>query len=336
MARCGKEEKNRHGVRAGQSKGPEFIEYRKICRKFKTSCRECREKLYLRDIKEMEDYFDKPDMYNFFQKLDVMIGGAGSRSKENSRMLWEYLENGDRRFLVEEKETMRVRSQYFKQLLNQQSVVRLEVASTLRAQEGEQTVYDEPLKLDELEEAITQLKSRKATGLLGIPIEPIKFGAEESMNLALLKLFQEIWRTGVVPQEYRNSIITVLFKSGAVEECTNYRGLSLNEHQGKLLERLVLNRLIPLVANVRGAIPDSQCGFVQSRSTMDAMAVSRMCATELRGKGVKLYKCYVDLTKAYDRVDRNLLWQILARIGVPAKMLAVIKGLHVGARGQVR
>ena len=209
--------------------------------------------------------------------------------------------------IVEEVEIMRVWSQYFKQLLNQPSAVGVEVESTLRAQEVEQTEYDDPITIGELEEAIKQLKLRKATGISGIPIEPIKFGAEAIMNVSLLELFQEIWKTGVVPQGYRDSIITVLFKSGEVEECTNYRGLSLNEHQGKLLERLVLNRLIPLVATVPGAIPDSQCGFVQSRSTMDATVVSRICATELRSQGVKLYKCYIDLTKAYDRVDRNLL-----------------------------
>ena len=168
---------------------------------------------------------------------------------------------GIKKLIVEETEIMRVWSQYFKQLLNQRSEVGVDVESTLRVQEVEQTEYDEPLKMEELEKAIEQLKVKKATGFSEIPIEPIKYGAEETMKLELLKLFQEIWRTGVVPQQYRDSIITVLFKSGEVEECTNYRGLSLNEHQGKLLERLVLNRLILLVETVPEAIPDAQCGF---------------------------------------------------------------------------
>lgn len=49
-----------------------------------------------------------------------------------------------------------------------------------------------------------------------------------------------------------------------------------------------------------------------------------------------MFICYIDLKKAYDRVDRGLLWKILDRLGVPPKMLAAIKGLHDGARGRVR
>ena len=80
--------------------------------------------------------------------------------------------------------------------------------------------------------------------------------------------------------------------------------------------------------NVQDCIPDSQCGFVPGKSTMNASFVDRGLASEFRSRGQDLYKCYIDLTKAYDKVDRTLLWEILKRVGVPSKMLTVIKGLH--------
>ena len=46
--------------------------------------------------------------------------------------------------------------------------------------------------------------------------------------------------------------------------------------------------------------------------------------------------CFIDLQKAYDSVDRSLLWQILARYGVPRRMIAVIRQFHEGMRGCVR
>ena len=46
--------------------------------------------------------------------------------------------------------------------------------------------------------------------------------------------------------------------------------------------------------------------------------------------------CFVDLTKAYDSVDRTLLWTVLARFGVPPKMLAVIRHFHDGMRARMR
>ena len=46
--------------------------------------------------------------------------------------------------------------------------------------------------------------------------------------------------------------------------------------------------------------------------------------------------CFVDLQKAYDSVDRELLWKVLARAGVPSAMIDVIRQFHDGMRTRVR
>ena len=53
-------------------------------------------------------------------------------------------------------------------------------------------------------------------------------------------------------------------------------------------------------------------------------------------KNTPLYMCFVDLTKAYDSVDRTLLRTVFARFGVPPKMLAVIRHFHDGMRARIR
>ena len=45
--------------------------------------------------------------------------------------------------------------------------------------------------------------------------------------------------------------------------------------------------------------------------------------------------CFIDLQKAYDSVDRELLWVVLARFGVPDKMLTVVHQFHEGMRAHV-
>ena len=55
-----------------------------------------------------------------------------------------------------------------------------------------------------------------------------------------------------------------------------------------------------------------------------------------RKAGVSLFMCFVDLQKAYDTVDRTLLWQVLTRIGVPPQMITVIQQFHDGMRACVR
>ena len=51
---------------------------------------------------------------------------------------------------------------------------------------------------------------------------------------------------------------------------------------------------------------------------------------------MSLHMCFVGLQKAYDTVDRTLLWQVLTRIGVPPQMIAVFRQLHDGMRACVR
>ena len=45
---------------------------------------------------------------------------------------------------------------------------------------------------------------------------------------------------------------------------------------------------------------------------------------------MSLIMCFIDLQKAYDTVDRTLLWQVLTRIGVPPQMIAVIQQVDDG------
>ena len=93
------------------------------------------------------------------------------------------------------------------------------------------------------------------------------------------------------------------------------------------LERMILERLVPFVLQVEGAIPDTQFGFMRDRSTVDAIFVSRcLSAHVLKLDGGQLFKCFVDLKKAYDNVDRDLMWKILLFYGIPENLIQVIKG----------
>ena len=83
-------------------------------------------------------------------------------------------------------------------------------------------------------------------------------------------------------------------------------------------------------------LPQEQSGFRPNRSTTDMMFVIRRLQELARKKRIPLYLCFIDLTKAYDSVDRTLLWTVLARFGVPHSMISVIRQFHDGMRACVR
>ena len=62
--------------------------------------------------------------------------------------------------------------------------------------------------------------------------------------------------------------------------------------------------------------------------TVDMMFVVRRLQELARKKESFLYLCFIDLTEAYDSVDRTLLWDVFACFGVLSRMLAVIRQFH--------
>ena len=106
-------------------------------------------------------------------------------------------------------------------------------------------------------------------------------------------------------------------------------------HAGKVLLKVV-DRRLSAYCEAKGLLPEEQCGFRPNRSTTDMMFVVRRLQEIGRKAGVSLFVCFIDLQKAYDTVDRTLLWQVLTRIGVPPQMMAVIQQFHDEMRACVR
>jgi hypothetical protein len=55
-----------------------------------------------------------------------------------------------------------------------------------------------------------------------------------------------------------------------------------------------------------------------------------------RSKGTQLHLAFIDLTKAYDWVNRDALWRILRVYRVPSKIVELLEDLHTGTLAAVR
>jgi hypothetical protein len=224
---------------------------------------------------------------------------------------------------------------HFQDLLNQPGVVGANIDEYLPCQKEVWPALDDPFSEEELNFAISQLGKGKATGSDGLPIELDRYCMGDQQRRLLLAAFNGALLTGEVLPAFKDVTISVLFKKGSKMNCNHYRGISIINHHGKLFERLVQNRLLPFAVEV-GCIPESQCGFMPGRSTVDALLVSKLLSTFALEQDRPMYKCFIDLTKAYDKVDRQTLWRILQRLGVPPNLLRVIVNLHEGSMARVK
>jgi len=97
---------------------------------------------------------------------------------------------------------------------------------------------------------------------------------------------------------------------------------------------VMLGRLLDHVVDV--VIPESQCGFRKNRSTVDMIFVARLLQEKWREQNQSLYLAFIDLTKAFDTVNRELLWNVLTKAGCPPKFISILKAFNNGMFARVK
>ena len=146
----------------------------------------------------------------------------------------------------------------------------------------------------------------------------LKYGGD-SVHSALYRVILGIWRAEQAPQDFKQDILLPIPKKGDASLCSNYRTIALQSIAGKAYANVLSARLSQWLAD---NLLDEQCGFRPSRSTVDALFSLRLLCNGAWDKGRTLHICMLDLTKAFDSVDREMAWQILLSRGAPPKLVA--------------
>ena len=83
-------------------------------------------------------------------------------------------------------------------------------------------------------------------------------------------------------------------------------------------------------------LPEEQCGFRPARPTIGMLFEVRRLHELGRQRKIPLYVCLVDLQRAYDSVDRELLWEVPTHSGVPNEMLTTYPQFPQSHAGRAR
>ena len=221
---------------------------------------------------------------------------------------------------------------YFTSLLNTTSATLNRTIIEGLSQKPTALSLGDPPVVSETKKALRSMANGKAMGPDELPAELLKLGLSDSSHeilLAFHDIIVAVWMTEEVLQKWKDATIKVLHKKKDRTECSNYRGLSLVAYAGKVLR-------LGDFCEEAGILPEEQCGFRPQRSTTDMMFVVRRLQELGRTSTAFLEICLIDLAKAYDSVDRVLLWEILARFGVPPRMIKVIRMFHDGMRARAQ
>jgi len=221
--------------------------------------------------------------------------------------------------------------EHFCTLLNQQGSAQSDACRMLERCPPQENLCHE-ISMEELNKALKATASGKAPGIDGIPSEVLKNGGQ-LLRRELLNLFNACLNSEKIPQDFKDATIVTIYKrKGDRAECGNHRGISLLAIAGKVLAKIILNRLKEITEKV---LPESQCGFRAGRSTCDMIFTLRQLQEKATEQHQPLFVVFVDFSKAFDSVDRDTLWKVLDVYGCPEKLVSIIKEFHSGMKGQV-
>ncbi len=191
---------------------------------------------------------------------------------------------------------------------------------------------DQPPTTEEVRHVLGELRCGTASGDDGISPEAYK--ALDELGVEWLHgVFLRVWEEGRVPTQWRDAEMIPLPKKGDLTSCDNWRGISLLAVAGKAFARLLNHRLRHLAERV---LPESQCGFRRGRSCSDMVFTTAQLAERAKEYSIPIHIVFIDLRKAYDSVPRKRMWEVLHQLGVPDRLIDLIKSLHEGMQVRVR
>ena len=162
-----------------------------------------------------------------------------------------------------------------------------------------------PTDSTEVYNLITNLKNGKASGPNSIPTSLLKHLNSE-ISVVLANLFNLSFSTGVFPDILKTSSVLPLFKKGSKLSCGNYRPISLLSNISKVLEKLMYSRLYSFL-NIYNCISELQFGFRAKHSTSHALVSITEQIREALDTGHFACGIFIDLQKAFDTVDHDIL-----------------------------
>jgi hypothetical protein len=173
---------------------------------------------------------------------------------------------------------------------------------------------------DDISVAIKVLKSGKSGGKDGLRAEAFKHACK-SIIVYLCILFNAVTCHGFIPQELMDTIIVPIVKDkkGDLESKDNYRPIALTTVMSKLFEILILNRYQSSLFTT-----DNQFGFKQGHSTDMCVYTFKQVIEYYKTRSSPMYICFLDASKAFDRVNHRLLFNKLLQRNVPYIIVRVM------------
>ena len=180
-----------------------------------------------------------------------------------------------------------------------------------------------PASDSEILKIISSLENKVNSSIDGIINRILNISAKVLVPY-LTNIFNSMTDSGVFPSCLKVATITPLWKTGEKTDPDNYRPISILSSVSKVFERLLFNRISHFIETTNQLLKN-QFGFRSKRSCVHAIAE----ITEEMRKGLdarkEVFACFMDLSKAFDIVDLQILLYKIEKNGLRGKVFEILK-----------
>lgn len=180
----------------------------------------------------------------------------------------------------------------------------------------------EPTNDEEILSIITNLNSNSASGYDSISAGLVKKVAEQ-LSPIIVRIINECLSNGIFPDELKIARVTVIHKSGRKDDPNNYRAISVLPIFSKIFETVLNSRIIEYLDKVEFINPN-QFGFQRGSNTSAAAIHLIEGIYRNIDRKLKTACTFIDVRKAFDSVDHNLLLKKLYKIGFRDKAFSTM------------
>lgn len=305
------------------------LKYQEQRRKAKDTCRKAKRTYLDKEMKDLETKYINREIKNFYQEVKK------SRGEYRHRTI--YIKDKEGNLLGNNDNILQRWKEHFDETLNQG--VQLHITNDTTQQQnltvGRQGELDDnevtTPTLEELTIKIKSLKNNKCPGENELASELIKYGGE-TIQKQIYELVTDIWSKEKMPKSWTTAIIKPLFKKGDKTDCNNYRAIALLDTTYKILASLIKDKLTGYAEKIIG---DYQCGFRCNRSVTDQIFTLKQVQSNCYEYKQTIYALFVDFKQAYDSINRERLYEIMKKLGVPTKLVRLVKMTLEGSTNKV-